>query len=66
MNAYVVLYRDASLKPADPPLAWTCQADDDDHAEEQLLNAEPSAEVVWVWLGGDVQDAYDDYWGGRS
>lgn len=61
---YVVLYmRDDIMKPFDPPFPFTCMAEDDDHAEEQCLNAEPAGDVVWVVQTDDVQAAYDDYWG---
>lgn len=62
MNSYVVLYRDDSLLPADPPLAFKCDADDGDHAEEQCENAYPDAQVMWVTETSVVQHAYDDYY----
>jgi hypothetical protein len=62
MNSYVVLYRDDSLLPADAPLAFVCDADDADHAEEQCENAYPDSQVVWVVEGTQVQVAYDDYY----
>lgn len=63
MNRYVVLYRDETLKPADAPYAFTCQAEDGDHAEEQLLDAEPAADVVWIVQTDNADEAYNDYWG---
>ena len=64
MQLYVVLYRDeAIMTHADPPFAFSCWAEDSDHAEEQLLNAESDADVVWVVQTADVEDAYSDYWG---
>lgn len=61
--SFVVLYRDDSLLPADVPLAFVCQADDGDHAEEQCMNAYPGCDVVWVVLTNNVHLAYEDYWG---
>lgn len=61
LDNWAVLYRDSSLLPADPPLAWECRAEDGDHAQEQCENAYPGCEVVWTHLGY-AQDAYADYW----
>ena len=62
MNTYIVLYRDADILAADPPLAFRCQADDSDHAEEQCLDANPDAEIVWMVMTDDPEKAYTDYW----
>lgn len=63
MKQYIVLYRyEKIMAPADPPFAFQCWAEDTDHAEEQLLNAEPDADVVWVVVTDNVQTAYADYW----
>lgn len=59
---YVVLYRRDYLLPADPPLAFRCLAEDADHAEEQCLNAEPDADVVWIVDTISPEAAYQDYW----
>jgi len=61
LKDFVVLYRDGSLRVVDSPYAFTCQAEDGDHAEEQCLNAYPEADVVWVVAGVGVDDAYVDY-----
>lgn len=64
MQSYVVLYRrEDIMAPADAPFAFQCHAEDTEHAEEQLLNAEPDADVVWVVDTDDVQVAYTNYWG---
>lgn len=66
MTNYVVLYRDDSLKPADPPLGFQCSADDTDHAEEQCENAYSGCDIVWVWQGPEgvgIEPALNDYWG---
>jgi hypothetical protein len=64
MQQYMVLYRDdAVMAPADPPLAFQCSADDADHAEEQLLDAEPAAEVLWIVQTDNADEAYNDFWG---
>jgi hypothetical protein len=51
------------------PQAFTCQADDPDHAEEQCLNAYPGVDVVWVhigeWVETDIEritNAFREYW----
>lgn len=60
---YVVLYRrEDIMAPADPPFSFGCWAEDSDHAEEQLLNAEPDADVVWVVETQHPEEAYQDYW----
>lgn len=66
-RSYVVLYRrEDIMAPADPPFAFKCMAEDTDHAEEQCLNAEPDADIVWVVQTEHVQSAYYDYWGVTS
>lgn len=62
MNSYIVLYRDDTLTPADMPLAFACDADDYEHAEEQFENAYPKARIVWVVDTDDVEAAYADYY----
>lgn len=65
MSDYVVLYWEPLCLPADPPLAFVCQADDVEHAEEQCIDAEgDGTEIAWVWEGESVEDAYNDYWHG--
>ena len=66
MNNYVVLYRvEAVMSPLDSPFGFQCWAEDAEHAEEQCLNAEPDAGIVWVWQGPEgvgIQPALDDYY----
>ena len=63
MQEYIVLYRrEDIMAPADPPFAFKCWSEDTEHAEEQCLNAEPDADIVWVVPTDNVQDAYADYW----
>jgi hypothetical protein len=63
---YIVLYRAPGSKPLDAPLAFKCEADDGDHAEEQFQDANPDSEVVWVHQSDDVQAALDDYYANRK
>jgi hypothetical protein len=60
MIPMIVLY----IEPDDPFLvqAFACMADDGDHAEEQCLDAEPDAEVLWVHYGDDALAAMHSYW----
>ena len=44
MKSYIVLYRD-STEEVQP---FRCQAEDQDHAEEQTINAFPDCEIVLV------------------
>jgi hypothetical protein len=54
MKTYIVLYRvEAIMSPCDAPFSFACQAEDEDHAEEQMMNAEPDADIVWVYEGGE-------------
>jgi hypothetical protein len=63
LQTYTVLYRDDSLKPGDAPLAFVCEADDGEHATEQVEDAYPGCEVVWICSGVSVAEAYTNYWG---
>lgn len=63
MQTYIVLYRDHTLGAGDAPLAFRCQADDSDHADEQCADAYPMCEILWVVDTDDVDEALADYWG---
>ncbi len=47
MNRYTVIYVNPS-EGLDLHQFFKCQADDEDHAEEQCLNAYPDCEVIQV------------------
>lgn len=62
MKPYVVLYRrDDVMTENDNPFAFSCWADDVDHAEEQLLNADPDAIAVYTAQSDDVAITMDEY-----
>jgi len=62
MKNYTVLYLYKDSAPLAPPMVWFCQADDSDHAEEQLLDSEPDLEIVWVVEDCDTyEDALRDW-----
>lgn len=68
MQHYIVLFRRNDIQSAlENPFGFSCFADDVVHAEEQCLNAEPNADIVWVWEGeshdGQYQTALADYFG---
>lgn len=63
MKRFIVLYRDATLRPCDVPYGFACQADNADHAEGQCADAEPGAEVVWIAQCDTLDAALRDYWG---
>lgn len=65
MKDFVVLYHDPRvLLPCDPPLAFVCQAENPNHAEEQCEDDyHPNCHVVWIVEGCDVNVALQDYWG---
>ena len=66
MQNYIVLFRIESIMCAtDSPFGFQCWAEDVDHAEEQCLNAEPDADIVWVWEGEEgigMDAALTDYY----
>ena len=62
MNEYIVLYRNSNCLPCDPPFGFRCQAEDTDHAEEQCVDAEPDADIVWVVDTSNYQDALKNWW----
>ncbi len=62
LQTMIVLYRDEDSLPLDEPLAFRCQAEDTEHAEEQCENAYPGCDIVWVVTTDDVDAAYDDYY----
>ena len=63
MQSYIVLYRNNDIGFLEEPFGFQCYADDTDHAEEQCLNAEPDAEIVWVVEGTkDYSDALYNYY----
>ena len=66
MKNYVVLFRRNDIQAVtEAPFGFQCFAEDTDHAEEQCLNADPDADIVWVWEGAEgvgMQPALDDYY----
>jgi hypothetical protein len=55
---HVVFYRDEDTRfSKDPSFVFLCWAEDEDHAEEQLLNADADAFVVLVVKTDDVLHA---------
>ena len=61
LKTYIVLYRTRFSSPVDPPLGFRCYAEDSDHAEEQMLDAEPDATSVWVVETSDYMIAIEDW-----
>jgi hypothetical protein len=59
---HIALYFTADCLLFDPPLAFCCMAEDYDHAEEQALNANPGADIVWIVQAANTDAAYHDYW----
>ncbi len=62
LKSYMVLYRNNLLTELEAPFGFACSADDLEHAEDQCLNAEPDADVVWVIESVSYWDAIDDYY----
>lgn len=69
LKPHIVLYRDNTLLPLDVPYAFSCMAEDSDHAEEQCIDAagdywvDDNGEILWVVDTDNPHVAYDDYWG---
>lgn len=63
MSKYIVLYRPAGADCFSEPLGFRCEADDLDHAEEQMSNFEPTASIVWAVETDNLATAIDDYYG---
>jgi hypothetical protein len=61
MKTYVVLVVTNETFLNDP-FPFVCEADDTEHAEEQAENAYPDGEIVWVYKGNNVENAYYDYY----
>lgn len=66
MKNYVVLYRRNDIQSVgESPFGFQCYAENVDHAEEQCLNADPDADIVWVWQGPEgvgMQPALNNYY----
>ncbi len=63
LKNYVVLYRiEKIMSPLDAPFGYFCLAEDADRSEEQCINVEPGADIVWVVEADDYQSALDDYY----
>ena len=67
MQTYVVLYYSPRLysetsPPTIGPLTFKCEADDVEHAREQVIDAESDADIVWVEQTDDVGMAHNNYW----
>ena len=63
MNPYVVLYANKQSIDGELPFSMKCWAINEDAAEEQCLDAQPDAEVVWVYQGEVTDHAYADFMG---
>ncbi len=62
LNEFVVLFHDAGYDSfAILPEAFSCFAEDSDHADDQCCDAYEGCDVVHVYEGHDVNDAYADY-----
>jgi hypothetical protein len=62
LTTHIVLYRDSTLKSNDTPYIFRCEADDENHAKEQCLNAEPECNIVFVKKTKHATSAYDSFY----
>ena len=58
----MILYRNNGLTDIEEPLGFLCSADNVEHAEEQCLDAEPDADIVWVCESLSYCDTIDNYY----
>lgn len=61
MKHFTVLYRNKNLTELESPFGFDCMAQNSDQAEEQCLNNQPDADIVWV-TEGDYEAALDEYY----
>ena len=61
MKTFTVLYREHQTF-FEEPFAFVCEADNSDHAEEQCLDAEPDANILWIVETDDVETAKQNYY----
>jgi hypothetical protein len=62
MKPYSVIHRDNGAHLFEAPAIFLCQADDDDHAEEQTLNSYPNSDILWISEGADHEKALSNYY----
>ena len=62
LKHYMILYRMDNEVLIDP-WGYKVMAEDYVHAEEQLLNAEPNVDILWVAETDDYNAALDSYYG---
>ena len=61
LRTYHALYRFKSMPETDGPLVMRFSADDSDHAREQMENAEPEAQILWISPAGTPEEAIRDF-----
>ena len=62
MQNYFVLYEYPDTMIGHDPLAMRFMAEDSEHAEEQALDAEPTANILWVSTAETFDKALTDYY----
>lgn len=62
MQNYFVLYEYPETMVGHEPLAMKFMAEDIDHAKEQALDAEPTANILWVSTANTFDGALTDYY----
>jgi hypothetical protein len=62
MKPYAVIHRDNGADPLETPEVFLCQADDDDHAEEQTANSYPNSDILWIHEGSSHSAALSNYY----
>ena len=67
LKDFIVIYREDKNVIGTELMAFTCEAEDSDHAEEQFQDAYPDDrfpdyDLLWVVEGADIDAAFDDYY----
>lgn len=62
MKTYTVLHLEDAADEDGTTLAFVCEAEDEDHAQEQCENAYPNGEVLWTVATEVVGEAWLDYY----
>lgn len=64
MTEYIVLYRIKTISSdLDAPFGFECYAHNVEDAEEQCLNNNPNADIVWVVQTEQYSEALEEYYG---
>lgn len=61
LRTYHALYRFKFMPKTDEPLVMRFSADDSDHAREQMRDAQPEAQILWISPAETAEEAIRDF-----